>query len=85
MGNTPEFQWYVTLANDVGGDEMTEGYSRQKDWTPVATIQNFTVLLGCALLSDIPFNSCPFLPIIRLTFDNRNVQTDALYITLIKH
>jgi hypothetical protein len=28
MGNNPEFQWYVTLAYDVGGDEMTEGYSR---------------------------------------------------------
>jgi len=22
MENTPEFQWYVTLAYDVGGDEM---------------------------------------------------------------
>jgi len=28
MGNTPEVQWYVTLAYDVGGDEMAEGYSR---------------------------------------------------------
>jgi hypothetical protein len=26
MGNTPDFQWYVTLAY-VGGDEMTEGFS----------------------------------------------------------
>jgi len=25
MGNTPEVQWYVPLAYDVGGDEMTDG------------------------------------------------------------
>lgn len=28
MGNTPQFQWYITFTYDVGGDEMTEGYSR---------------------------------------------------------